>query len=86
MAKCFLCESEISNQNIGRTDVPPIIFNVFCEECGVYRIADILVRRLKTVEDKNAIIWFIKKENTEIIDENNIDYIRQEYRIYQQLR
>jgi C4-type Zn-finger protein len=84
MIKCFLCGAEISGKAVGKAG-PPIVYNIFCEECGAYRISDVLLKALKTVEDKNAIIWFIKKRNTEIINEENIDYIRQGYRIYQQL-
>ncbi|MFA5109467.1 MAG: hypothetical protein WC458_02915 [Patescibacteria group bacterium] len=86
MKKCFLCYSEISDFSLGRTS-GPIIYNVFCEKCGAYKISDIL-KKIWNNEDKKAILWYLKEGADQIkdeygialINEDNIEYIRQEYR------
>jgi len=88
MSQCFLCGLEISGQDIGKTNTPPITYNVICEECGAYKITELLILSKLSEEDKKAILWCLEEKADQIkdghsvalINEDNIEYIKQEYR------
>ena len=86
--KCFLCGEAKQSTINNRIDNKPI-YEVICENCGKYKITDVLLKGKITPEQKQAAIWFIKDHPGVLIsaDEEgmgNIKYIEQEYRRYRQ--
>lgn len=82
MKKCFLCGEEKQKTTIGR-DTTSIIYGVSCENCGKYKITDVLLKVI-TQDQKQAVIWFIKNNPEELISAENIEYIEQEYNKHKQ--
>ena len=78
--KCFLCEEK--NAIINKNNNKPI-YEISCENCGKYKITDVLLKVI-TRKQKQAAIWFVKNNTDKLIDTENIKYIEQEYKIYMQ--